>query len=105
MNAANERIVCIGDEHTVTALRIAGIEGISADSGEFPRILDELRHDNTCAIILVTRELTEGRDNLIRDVNREPGGPALLEIPGVHSRGGSFVSVMTYINQALGIAL
>lgn len=105
MNPETERIVCVGDAHTVTALRIAGIEGIAANPDTVLQILEQLREDKTCAVILLTRELTANHVNLIRDMNRESIGPALLEIPGIHTRGGSLTSVMTYINQALGIAL
>jgi len=100
-----ERIVCVGDAHTVTALRVAGIEGIIATADNIQHVMKTLCADKTCAVILVTRELAGLKQNMVRDLNREVRGPAVLEIPGIHSRGGSPVSVMTYINQALGIAL
>ena len=105
MNPDSERIVCVGDPHTVTALRIAGIEGICATGDTVLSVLGSLRRDRNCAIILITGELAGQKANLVRDLNREPHGPAVLEIPGIHSKGGPPVSVMTYINQALGIAL
>lgn len=100
-----ERIFSIGDIHTVTSLRLAGVEGIVADRETVKKVLDEVLHRPDAAVIVITRYLAEEIPGIISDINLNSPKSVIIEIPGIDDPRGFGKSILDYITEALGIAL
>lgn len=100
-----EKVLLIGDPHTVNAFRICGIEGYYADAAASPSIFKSLLSDDKALVILVTRECAEPLGDIIKKINLEAPRRVIIEIPGVDDAGGFGKSLTGYITEALGVAL
>ena len=105
MNGPGSGIVCFGDGETVTALRLAGVEGREVQPPDLEDALMDVYAGDRYSVVLVTRLLAAEKKRLIRDLNLSGKGPVILEIPGVVDAGGWDESVMRYVAGALGIGL
>jgi len=100
-----EKIYILGDIHTVTALRLAGVEGRVADRESVDIHLNELLKRGDAGVIVITRELAEEIPEKIYSVNLNSVTPVIIEIPGIDDSRGFSTSILNYITEALGISI
>jgi len=100
-----EKIYILGDVHTVTALRLAGVEGRVADRKSVDAHFNELLEKGDAGVIVITRELAEQIPEKIYDVNLNSVIPVVVEIPGIDDPRGFSTSILDYITEALGISI
>ncbi|PKN19648.1 MAG: hypothetical protein CVU71_04545 [Deltaproteobacteria bacterium HGW-Deltaproteobacteria-6] len=100
-----EKIYMIGDMHTVSAFRLAGVEGVVAVPARAAIVLEEIVRKKDAGIVLITNELASGLDERIAEINLNRPSPVVVEIPGIDDREGFRGSVMGYVSEALGISL
>ena len=100
-----EKIYILGDIHTVTALRLAGVEGRVADRESVDIHLNELLERGDAGVIVITRELAEEIPEKIYSVNLNSVIPVIVEIPGIDDPRGFSTSILDYITEALGISI
>lgn len=100
-----ERIYALGDIHTVTALRLSGVEGVIADKASVEQHLNDVLQRGDAGVIVITRDLAEGIPEAISDVNLNSPGSVIIEIPGIDDPRGFGKSILDYITEALGIAI
>ncbi len=100
-----EKIYILGDVHTVTALRLAGVEGRVADRKSVDAHFNELLEKGDAGVIVITRELAEQIPERIYDVNLNSVIPVIVEIPGIDDPRGFSTSILDYITEALGISI
>lgn len=95
----------MGDMHTVSAFRLAGVEGVVALPGRASEMLEEIIRKKDASVVLITNELAAGLTERITDINLNLPQPVVLEIPGIDDAEGFHGSVMGYVEEALGISL
>lgn len=100
-----EKIYILGDIHTVSAFRLSGVEGVVADQNDAQARLAEMLAKNDAGIILMTNDLAAGLRERIQEINLHMPSPVVIEIPGIDDTEGFRRSAMSYISEALGIAL
>jgi len=100
-----EKIYILGDMDTVSAFRLAGVEGVFADHDRAEAKLQEIVRKKDAGIVLVTNELARALEAQIAEINLNLPGPVVIEIPGLDDTEGFRRSAMGYISEALGITL
>lgn len=100
-----EKIFLIGDEHTVNAFRICGVEGFTADAESSGSLLKSILAGDDALVILITRECAEPLAETIKRVNLDSPQRVVIELPGIDDAGGFGKSLTGYITEALGVAL
>ena len=100
-----EKIYIIGDMHTVSAFRLAGVEGIVSKNDDAAQRLNEIIGKKDAGIVFITNELADGLADRITEINLSLPSPVVIEIPGIDDREGFRGSVMAYVSEALGISL
>lgn len=100
-----DRIVIIGDPHTVNAFRICGVQGFTAGRDDSPSILKSILAEDDALVVLITRDCAEPNSELIKRVNLESVRRVIIELPGIDDEGGFGKSLTGYITEALGVAL
>ncbi len=95
----------IGDMHTVSAFRLAGAEGVVSGPDDAETRLNEVAGYKNAGIILITNELALGLEERITQINLNLPSPVIIEIPGIDDREGFRRSTMSYVSEALGIAM
>ena len=100
-----KRIYLLGDVDTVSALRLAGVDGVVSDTDSVDRDLQELLERGDGAVIVVTRDLAEKIPETIVDVNLNSPESVIIEIPCIDDTRGFGRSIIDYITEALGIAV
>lgn len=97
----------ISDNHdTVTGLRLAGIEGVTAHHKEsVRRALDAAIADEEVGVVLLTERLVELCPDEVYDLKMNRTRPLIVEIPDRHAEGRTKDSIMRYIHEAIGIKL
>jgi len=100
-----KKIYIIGDMHTVSAFRLAGVEGVVCEPHETPARLEEIVGNRDAGIVLMTNELAEDLHARIAEINRNMPDSVVLEIPGIDDTQGFRRSAIEYIAEALGIGL
>ena len=100
-----EKIYILGDTHTVTSLRLAGVEGRVADKESVDIHLNELLERGDAGVIVITRELAEEIPEKIYNVNLNSVIPVIVEIPSIDDPRGFSTSILDYVTEALGISI
>jgi vacuolar-type H+-ATPase subunit F/Vma7 len=100
-----EKIYMIGDMDTVSAFRLAGVEGVVAGPDKALSRLEEVIGKKNAGIVLVTNTLARDLQARIMDINLNMLSPVIIEIPGIDDTEGFRRSAMSYIAEALGISL
>lgn len=95
----------MGDMHTVSAFRLAGVEGVVVVPDRAAGMLEELVRKKDAAVLLITNELAAGLAKRITYINLNLPQPVVLEIPGIDDKEGFRGSVMGFVEEALGISL
>ena len=63
------KIYVIGDMHTVSAFRLAGVEGVIADPADAAARLEEVIRKKDAGIVLITNELAGKIEERITEIN------------------------------------
>lgn len=100
-----EKIYIIGDMHTVSSWRLAGVEGVVSEPDDAAARLEEIIKIKDAGIVLVTNELAVDLQERITEINLNMLSPVVIEIPGIDDTQGLTRSAMGYIAEALGISL
>ncbi len=100
-----EKIVIIGDIHTVTVFRLGGAEGVVSSPDTVEGDLAAAINRSDTGIVLMTRELAEHAGGSISYCNLNMVKPVIVEIPGINDPRGFGKSIMSYITEALGISI
>lgn len=98
---------CISDNtDTVMGMRLAGIEGeVIHDRDGILKKLDELIHDSSIAIILMTTRTVEQVSDVVSDYKLNLPAPLIVEIPDRHNSGNISAAIDEAISDAIGIKL
>jgi len=100
-----KKIYLIGDLHTVSAFGLSGVEGVVADRDLARSELEEVIGKGDAGIVVITNELAYGLQARIAEINVAGSGPVVIELPGIDDTEASIRSAVSYIAEALGIAL
>lgn len=100
-----ERIYVIGDIHTVSAFRLAGVAGIVSGPEDAAAKLENIIRKGDAAIVAITNDLADNLSERIRAINLQMPAPVVVAIPGIDDDRGLSRSVMSYVSEALGISL
>ena len=100
-----EKIYMIGDMDTVSAFRLAGVEGVVAEPSRAAAALERIAGKKDAGIVLITSALASGLVERITEINLGRPSPVVIEIPGIDDPEGFCGSVMAYVQEALGISL
>lgn len=101
-------VVAIGDQHFVTALRLAGVDRREAhDIREAEQTIDELLERGECKVLIVPEELAlqlkKKREELFRERKIYP---VFAIVPGLGGAVGERVrEIHQLISQAVGVKL
>jgi vacuolar-type H+-ATPase subunit F/Vma7 len=98
-------IYILGDMHTVSAFRLAGVHGIVTDKDHAISSFAETAVRPDAGIILITRELRAMLGERVEQANLSAALPAVIEIPGIDDAEGFGPSILSSISDALGIHL
>jgi len=100
-----EKIYIVGDMHTVSALRLCGVQGVVPDVNAVRQSLDDIIDRGDAGIIAITNQMAEGIEDVIAEMNLTMDRPIIIAIPGIDDKEGFRSSVVAYIAEALGMAL
>ena len=100
-----KEIYLLGDLHTGSAFRLAGVTGVVSDLQDAKERLESLVRKGDAAVILVTGELAEVLGGRMKELNQAPGFPLVLTLPGIDEKRGARHSALSYVSEALGISL
>jgi len=100
-----DRIYCIGDRDTVSALSLGDIEGLVVDEAEASGVLQDLISRDNAALIIITAGCSLAAGDMVAKHNLEKGRPFICEIPGIHDEEGFRTSLLRYVTEALGVSL
>jgi len=100
-----KKIYLIADIHTVSAFRLSGVEGVVSDRENALSRLEEIIGKADAGIVAITRELGEGIQERIAEINLAMPSPVVIEIPGLDDMRGFGRSGVNYIAEALGVSL
>ena len=99
------KIYLIGDIHTVSAFRLAGVTGVVCDGATAESSFDEIVGSGDASIVAITNDLARGLQGRINSMAMSGSLPVVIEIPGIADEEGFSASALNYITEALGIAL
>ena len=101
-------VVALGDNHFITALRLAGVDGRKVhDVHEAEQIIEELLREGRCKVLVVPEDLAlklrRKREELLR---RQQIYPVFAIIPSFSGALGERVKeIHEFISQAVGVKL
>jgi V/A-type H+-transporting ATPase subunit F len=101
------RYFAISDNRdTLTGLRLAGIEGVRAQTAEEVRTaVRNAVADHGIGILLITQQLSRLCPDLIDDLKMNAQRPLVVEIPGRFDQGRTSDSITRYIREAIGVKI
>ena len=99
------RVAIVGDIHTVTAFRVAGVEGFTADTATAVETVRSLFESGLYCILCVTSMLADSLDDELVQGIRYSTTTLFLEIPAVDDGEGFRGGIMQVLTEALGIEM
>ncbi|MCM1164997.1 MAG: V-type ATP synthase subunit F [Lachnospiraceae bacterium] len=91
---------------TKMGMRIAGIEGVVANSAEEAlSALESAAADENIAVVLMTEKLVELCHDKVYDIKLNRRRPLIVEIPDRHGNSGVIDAISRYVEDAIGIKL
>ena len=91
---------------TKMGMRIAGIEGVVADSAEEAvSALNAAADDEDVAVVLMTEKLVSMCHDKVYDIKLNRRRPLIVEIPDRHGNSGAIDAISRYVEEAIGIKL
>ena len=101
-----EKIYIIGDMHTVSAFRLAGVEGVVVhEREELYDTLQKTLADKEIGIILLTEKFGKEFPDILEDVRLNHKLPLLIEIPDRHGTGRAPDFITSFVNESIGLKL
>lgn len=95
--------VISSDEDTVTGLRLAGVEGETAENAAAAEsAIARTAADGQIGILLINRELMASCGDFVQEFRKKHSLPLLVEIPDTGGRKSSD-SIARYVREAVGI--
>ena len=98
-------IYLIGDIHTVSAFRLAGVTGVVSNEAGVLADFNEIIARGDAGIVAVTNGLASKLEGRITAMALTGELPVVIEIPGIDEDGEFRTSALEYVAEALGIAL
>jgi len=98
-------IYIVGDMHTVSAFRLAGVRGVVSEVEQAHAQFEEIVNRDDAGIVIITNRLAEALREKLAELSFSGSGPVIIEIPGIDDEGGLRASAVRYIAGALGISL
>ena len=98
-------VYIIGDMHTVSAFRLAGVRGVVSEKESVEAHFEDIVKRDDAGIVIVTNTLAENLQDRIEQLSLSGSGPVVIEIPGIDDEGGLRASAVRYIAGALGISV
>ncbi len=98
-------IYLIGDIHTVSAFRLAGITGVVADEASAAACFEEVIARRDAGILAITNGLARKLEPQIAARALSGELPVIIEMPGIDEDEEFRTSALGYVAEALGIAL
>lgn len=91
---------------TKMGMRIAGIEGVVANTAEDTLIaLESAVDDENIAVVLMTEKLVGLCRDKVYDIKLNRRRPLIVEIPDRHGNSGVIDAISRYVEEAIGIKL
>lgn len=91
---------------TQMGMRIAGIEGVVANTAEETlKALDSAVDDEDIAVVLMTEKLVELCRGRVYDIKLNRRRPLIVEIPDRHGNSGVTEAISRYVEEAIGVKL
>lgn len=91
---------------TKMGMRIAGIEGVVANSAEEAvSALNAAADDENIAVVLMTEKLVSLCHDKVYDIKLNRRRPLIVEIPDRHVNSGAIDAISRYVEEAIGIKL
>ena len=100
-----DKIYVMGDVHTVSAFRLAGVEGVVCGLDDAVARLEAIVQKGDAAIVAVTNDLADHLADRIGKINLQMSVPVVVAIPGIDDVQGFGRSAMRYVSEALGVSL
>lgn len=95
------KIVALGDQETLTALRLAGIQDTYETKEEF----NEVCNDTTVGLILITEKLARELASQINEIRMQKLFPIIVEIPDKEGPEHKKDRIGQIIKRAVGVEL
>ncbi|MDE7361837.1 MAG: V-type ATP synthase subunit F [Oscillospiraceae bacterium] len=91
---------------TKMGMRIAGIEGVVANTAEDTlKALESAVEDENVAVVLMTEKLVGLCHDKVYDIKLNRRRPLIVEIPDRHGNSGAIDAISRYVEEAIGIKL
>lgn len=91
---------------TQMGMKLAGIDGVVVhERDEVLSALDTAVNDETVAVILMTKKLTDLCSAEIYDFKLNRSKPLIAEIPDRHGDSGISDAISEYVSEAIGLKL
>ena len=95
----------IGDIHTVSAFRLAGATGVICGPKDAALKLEEILRKGDAFVVALTPDLADALGERINEINLNLPSPVIIVLPGIDDPKGFRRSVVSYVSEALGVAL
>lgn len=95
----------IGDIHTVSAFRLAGVTGVISGRKDAAEKLDAIIRKGDAAVVVITNDLADDLGERITAINLNLPSPVVIVLPGIDDAEGFRRSVVSYVSEALGVSL
>ena len=95
------KIAALGDQETLTALRLVGIKDTCANKEKF----NELIEDKEVGLILITEKMAEELSTQIHEVRLQRLFPVIVEIPDKGGPREKEDAIGKLIKRAVGVEL
>lgn len=91
---------------TQMGMKLAGIDGVVVhEHDEVISALETVVNDETVAVVLMTKKLTDLCGNEIYDFKLNRSRPLIVEIPDRHGDSGITDAISGYVSEAIGLKI
>ncbi len=91
---------------TQMGMKLAGIDGVVVhEHDEVISALETAVNDETVAVVLMTKKLTDLCGNEIYDFKLNRSRPLIVEIPDRHGDSGITDAISGYVSEAIGLKI
>ncbi|GGP19428.1 hypothetical protein GCM10007981_03070 [Thermocladium modestius] len=98
------RVVTIGDDRTVTALKLLGIEGYAVKSpGDAVKLINSFLEDPDVAGIFISSSIMDGIRDYVDKVKERRRTPMLMEFPSLEGAEYKPIDYLKTLRSALGM--
>ena len=98
------KIIGIGDNDTIMALRLAGIKELYTPDGDEVSIWNKIIEKEDIGIIIITENIADKIGNYIKDFRNRNTIPLIIEIPDKKGRKKDHIDYISHlIKKAVGV--